>query len=506
MKKMLAVVSLALTMPLVAEGVEFQTPGSVGIGGAGVARNNGALTSYWNPAGAAFSKSTLAVNAGAGFGIRASDGLTENIDLLSTIDFDNVKDFNTTLTGPEGVKQVGDVVKTLSILNDINTRQGNIAINVIAPVSFSIKNISFGIYGGMEGYVMPVADFINISPNTLASGTPLTVAQLATAVGTGNTASGYFSAAQLATLTSEIAAADGSVNATELANAIDSQLKDSSIDPATALSTMTQTLPKLTDTNANTLNKNTTSVMTKAFQYIEIPLSYGHPFDIGKKGKLGLGITGKVIKGTVYQNEVLLVNGQDNVDAKDIINDITENKKSSSAIGIDIGALYKYENWLNIGLVAKNINSPKFEAPDYFTPKYNTSTDKIELSERVAGSAVELKPQIRTGVAIEPVGWMTLAADLDLSENDTVAPGSVVGSSIKSRNFGGGFEVKPASWLKVRGGAYKNLAQSNGSVLTAGFKLFLLDVDGAMATNTFTIDGNELPREVKVNASMSFSF
>ena len=496
MKKMLAVVSLALSMPLVAEGVEFQTPGSVGIGGAGVARNNGALTSYWNPAGAAFSKSTLAVNAGAGFGIRASDGLTENIDLLSTIDFDNVKDFNTTSAG---AKEVGDVVKTLSILNDINTRQGNIAINVIAPVSFSIKNISFGIYGGMEGYVMPVSDMINILPyinNTPTS--TLTVADLATAAGTSNTASGYFSSTQFATLTSAINAADPSVDATQLANAIDTQLKESGIDPATALSSLTdKTLPSLTAGGTNTLNKNTTSVMTKAFQYIEIPLSYGHPFDIGKKGKLGLGITGKVIKGTVYQNEVLLVNRPDNVDAKDIINDITENQKSSSAIGIDIGALYKYENWLNIGLVAKNINSPKFDGPTYNSTVTSTS---------VQGSAVELKPQIRTGVAIEPVGWMTLAADLDLSENDTVAPGSVVGSSNKSRNFGGGFEVKPASWLKVRGGAYKNLAQSNGSVLTAGFKLFLLDVDGAMATNTFTIDGNELPREVKVNASMSFSF
>ena len=497
MKKMLAVVSLVLSMPLVAEGVEFQTPGSVGIGGAGVARNNGALTSYWNPAGAAFSKSTLAVNAGAGAGIQASDGLTENIDLLSTIDFDNVKDFDTALTGAAGVRQVGDVVKTLSILNDINTRQGNIAINVIAPVSFSIKNISFGIYGGMEGYVQPVADMINILPNTSTTST-LTVAQLATAAGTGNTASGYFSATQLAELTAAITVADGAVNATQLANAIDTQLKDSGIDPATALTTITdKTLPILTGTGTNTLNKNTTSVMTKAFQYIEVPVSYGRPFDIGKKGKLGLGITGKVIKGTVYQNEVLLVNRPDNVDAKDIINDITENQKSSSAIGIDIGALYKYENWLNIGLVAKNINSPKFDAPMYIDTVTSTS---------IQGSAVELKPQIRTGVAIEPVGWITLAADLDLSENDTVAPGSVVGSSIKSRNFGGGFEVKPASWLKVRGGAYKNLAQSNGSVLTAGFKLFLLDVDGAMATNTFTIDGNEVPREVKVNASMSFSF
>lgn len=500
MKKMLAFVSLALSMPLVAEGIEFQTPGSVGIGGAGVARNNGALTSYWNPAGAAFGKSNLAVNAGAGAGIQASNGLTENIDLLSTIDFDNVKNFN---TGTAGAKEVGDVVKTLSILNDINTRKGNIAVNVIAPVSFSIKNISFGIYGGMEGYVQPVADMVNIRPNVDNTPSTLTLVQFANAAATTTayTTPVYFSKTQFDELTTAIQnyGTVNAANAAKLATAIDTELKESGIDSATALTTIIdKTLPILTPAGSNTLDQNTTSVMTKAFQYIEVPVSYGQPFDIGKKGKLGLGITGKVIQGTVYQNQVLLVNRQnDNVDAKDIINDITENKKSSSAIGIDIGALYKYENWLNIGLVAKNINSPKFDGPVYYDTVTATS---------VQGSAVELKPQLRTGVAIEPVGWVTLAADLDLSENDTVAPGAVVGSSIKSRNFGGGFEVKPASWLKVRGGAYKNLAQSNGSVLTAGFKLFLLDVDGAMATNTFTIDGNEVPREVKVNASMSFSF
>ncbi len=338
----------------------------------------------------------------------------------------------------------------------------------------------------------------NILPNTQVAGAALTVAGLAHAAGTGNTASGYFSATQLTKLTEAIAAKDATVNAAQLANAIDTQLNGSGIDPATALSTITdKTLPILNASGTNTLNKNTTSVMTKAFQYIEIPVSYGHPFDIGKKGKLGLGITGKVITGTVYQNEVLLVNRPNNVNAKDIINDITDNKKSSSSIGIDIGALYKYENWLNIGLVAKNINSPKFDGPIYHDTVKATS---------VQSSAVELKPQVRTGVAIEPVGWVSLAADLDLTENETVSPGSLVGSSIKSRNFGGGAEFKPASWLKLRGGAYKNLAGSNGNVLTAGFKLFLLDVDGAFATNTFTIDGHELPKEVKVNAAMSFSF
>ena len=57
MKKIVSIVSLLLSIPLVAKGVEFQTPGALGMGGAGVARQNGALTAYWNPAGGAFNKS-----------------------------------------------------------------------------------------------------------------------------------------------------------------------------------------------------------------------------------------------------------------------------------------------------------------------------------------------------------------------------------------------------------------------------------------------------------------
>ncbi len=481
------------------------------MGGAGVARNNGALTSYWNPAGAAFGDSNFALNAGAGAGIKGSDGLTENIDRFSDIDFESVRDFNTS-----NASSVGDLVKTLSIMNDIDARQGHIALNVVVPVSFSIKNISFGIYGNMEGYIQPKVDMVNILPKTTAGGTPaLTVANLDDAILGATSPAGYFSAAQLAALTAAIDTYDlsNTVNATNVANTIDTQLKDSGIDPEIALSTVTNTiLPTLNtgSTGTNTLDYNTTSVMTKAVQYIEIPISYGQPINIGKKGQLGLGVTGKFISGTVYQNQVLLVNrpNGENVDASDLIDDITENKKTSTAIGIDLGALYKYDKWLNVGIVGKNLNSPKLDAPDYFTPKYNIGTGKVELSERVAGGSVELKPQVRAGVAVEPVGWVSLAADLDLTENDTLAPGTVIGStSVKSRNFGGGFEVKPASWLKVRGGAYKNLAMSNsGSVLTAGFKLFMLDVDGAFATDTFTIDGDELPNEFKVNAAISFSF
>ncbi len=514
MKKALTIALVGLSIPVVSHAVEFQTPGAMGMGGAGVARNNGALTSYWNPAGGAFGSSSVAISAGAGAGVKGSDGLAENVDRLSKINFESVKNFNTA----SGAGGVGDVVKALTILKDIDDRKGNLAVAVVAPVSFSSGNFSFGVYGNMEGYIQPTVDIRNILPNQTTGGT-LTVQNLSTAVGTTTyTTSGYFSTAQLTALQTQLietskntapgATALTPAEASTLALAIENKLQGSGIPSTTAYDAITTTvLPTLDPTKktaTETINKNTTSAMTKALQYIEVPLSYGYPINVGSTGKLGIGITGKLISGTVYQNQILLVNraGGNNISSKDLVNDITNNKKSSLTYGIDVGALYKYNKALSLGIVAKNLNSPKFDGPDYLAPVANDPTATVS----VAGTSVELKPQVRSGVAFDPIGWLSVAADLDLTENETVTPGAVVGSSFKSRNFGGGFEAKPASWLKVRGGAYRNLASSRGNVLTAGFKLFLLDVDGAFATDSFVVDGRTLPQEVQLHASMGFSF
>ncbi len=511
MKKMMAVITLlGLSLPVMAQAAEFQPIGALGMGGAGVARNNGALTAYWNPAGGAFNDTPFAMHVGVGFGARGSDGLAENIDRLSDIDFDRVKNFDSSNTN-----SVGEMVKTITVLDDIGKRNGNIALNAQVPVGFAIKHVSFGVFGNFEGYIIPKADIINILPENTGTTTTTSIADLYNTIAgqPTNNSNPYFSGPQTTALANSFFNASLSTttpislaNATELANAIGNQLKDSDIPSDTTFNSLTSTLiPTLSTGGTNTFDKNTTSALTKALMYYEVPLSYGHPFDFDKYGKLGIGVTGKIISGTVYQNQVLLVNrpGGDDISSKELAEDISKNSKSSVNFGIDLGALYKYDNWLSVGLVAKNLNSPKFDAPSYDVPVANNPA----ATTRVRGEDVKLKPQVRLGVAVEPTSWLMLASDLDLTENDTVAPGTVVGSSIKSRNFGGGAEVHPYSWLRVRGGAYKNLEASDvGLVLTAGFTLFLLDVDGAFTTDTFKMGGSKIPQEAKVQIAMSFAF
>lgn len=438
MKKLIAAVAvIGMSLPVMAMAVEFQPIGTLGIGGAGVARNNGALTAYWNPAGGAFNEIPFAMHVGAGFGVRGSDGLAENVDRLSDIDFDSVNKFDGT-----NADSVGEMVKTITVLDDIGKRNGNIGLNANVPVAFSIKHMSFGVYGNFEGNIKPKADIMNILPTT-ASSAKVSVDDMYSAVsGTTYTAGGYFTPAQVTSLTTEFVNAStlNSSKAEQLAYAIEAQLSSSGIPANTTYDTLVTTLiPSLKAGAANTFDKNTTSVMTKAIAYYEVPLSYGYPFDFGSKGKLGIGATAKVIYGTVYQNQVLLVNRPDgdNISSRDMIDDVTKNSKSSVNFGIDLGALYKYDKWLSVGLVAKNLNSPKFDAPDYDAQIANSPGN----TTKVAGEDVKLKPQVRAGIAVDPFDWLAVAVDLDLTENETVAPGTVVGSSVKSQNLGGGVEL-----------------------------------------------------------------
>lgn len=523
MKKiMTAVALLGLSLPVMAQAAEFQPIGALGMGGAGVARNNGALTAYWNPAGGAFNESPFAMHLGVGIGAKGSDGLAENVDRMSDIKFDSVKDFNKTTAD---AKTVGDMVKLVTTIDDINKRNGYFAMNGELPIGFAIKGFSFGVFGNFEGFVKPKADITNILPNTApgsaaASATSVTDLYNAVAGLPTNNSNSFFTGPQTADLANSFYTASlptttpiTLAHATELANAIGNQLQSSGIPATTALDSLKTTLiPTLTATgsDAKTFDKNTTSALTKAIMYYEVPLSYGHPFDFGTNGKLGVGATVKIISGTVYQNQVLLVNrpGGDNASSNDLVKDMSKNSQASTNFGIDLGALYKYDKWLSVGLVAKNLNSPKFDAPDYSVPVYDPTTKKVISSPtKVAGEDVTLRPQLRAGVAVDPYSWLTIASDLDLTDNDTVAPERATGGAIKSRNFGAGVEVHPYSWLRIRGGAYKNLSNSDvGMILTGGITLFVLDIDGAFATDTFKIKNSTIPQEAKVQVALSFAF
>ena len=147
--------------------------------------------------------------------------------------------------------------------------------------------------------------------------------------------------------------------------------------------------------------------------------------------------------------------------------------------------LYK-KGAFRFGMVGRNLNKPSF---DWKGP-----------------GDYEVDPQVRAGVALRMWDFVTLAADVDVTENDTN-----ISDNYKSRNLGVGAEFDLLSFLRLRAGMYKNLSESDiGPVYTVGFGLnfylFQLDAAAALSKDTAMIDGDKLPEEVRGELALSFQF
>jgi hypothetical protein len=499
-KTLVSACLLGLIISGTASAAEFQPMGALGIGGAGVARTFDSHAPYWNPAGLAFSDKSFSSRIDASVGLKVNDGLADNVDRLSDLNFDTFSKYNAGSTA----QTVTDTVKALSILSDIKEKKGTLAIDGNAVVGFQIKHFAFGAFGTMEGFAQPLPDTTNILPNQGSTAAAITPTQLWTPVA-GTAASNpshvYFSDSQVQAIQAALITNNQltAVQAQDIINAADARLAGSGISSAAATSSLVTLGQTLANPGTKTLDNNISSVLTKSLAYVEFPLSYGHAIPLGSFGTLGIGATAKVITGRVYQSQTYLLKSGTRVDSSDITRDLTKNFRDTTQFGIDLGALWRPIDGINVGMVAKHLNTPEFDAPDV--------KDKNGVVVPGSGGKVKLKPQVRMGVAFDPLTWLTLAADVDLTNNETV----LESNTYRSRNVGGGLEWHYFSWFKVRGGMYSNIAEQGiGPTVTAGLTLgtkwINLDIDGAYGLVTAKYKDKSYPQEARVQAQINFLF
>ncbi|GAM08458.1 hypothetical protein OR1_00730 [Geobacter sp. OR-1] len=490
-----AATGLLLAISTTAVAAEFQPMGALGIGGAGVARTYDANAPYWNPAGLAFNEKDFSSRIDVSVGIKVNDGLADNVDRLDKINFDNIKQ----ISGTTSLQNVTDTIKAITILNDIKAKKGTLGINGNTVLGFQYKHFATGAFGTIEGFAQPQPDTVNIVPQSGVN-TPVTPTEFATPFAGSPASSVFFSANQRSTIDTALLANGFSAGqAQDIINGTDARLAGSGLSSQAVADTLINQVTTINSaTAANLLENNTTSVLTRSLAYIEFPFSYGLPFNFGSWGVLGIGGTAKVIAGRVYQAQTFLLQDNKSVSSSDITKDMTKNFKDSVNASFDLGALWRYNKMLNIGIVAKNLTAPEFDAPDL--KKKDGSFDR-------SGGKVKLAPQVRLGVAIDPYEWLTLAVDLDLTENETV----LSADNFKNRHIGGGLEWHHFSWIKLRGGMYSNL--SDGGIgptatagLTLGSKWFNMDVDGAYGLETAEYDGKSYPQEARVQLQLNLSF
>ena len=159
-------------------------------------------------------------------------------------------------------------------------------------------------------------------------------------------------------------------------------------------------------------------------------------------------------------------------------------KRKDTSFGVDVGFLYKPEiiSNLAIGLVGKNLNTPKFGT--------------------ASGGKMEIDPQVRAGFAYDLGGdRISFALDADLTENETFIP------NYNSQFVGGGVNLHPFSWFSFRVGLMENISESDeGIIYTGGFSIGIkwlqLDVAAEMASKKGEFEGDEIPRYARVQVAL----
>lgn len=474
---------------------------ALGMGGANVAVANDSTASYWNPAAYAFftskeggdyGKRKFSGSLDLGFGAQIHEDLGDQLNQIFQYNFDNFSG---------GTISAADVSDFLGLIDSIKTFDENEsrALTILGNGGFSVQFTRFGIgvYGFSDVSARGDLDLVNISPVTSGLTDVNIISQFAT---TSNFNSGisipagdyYLDSATKQSLVSSISAMSGwdSTTATNFVQAVDFGLSEAqaagydvpAVDTITGSVESVAELASIAQTGGS-IADNESSLLFRGMLVTEVPLTYGYQVT----DDFAIGGNVKYMQARVYNAAVPIFN----TDFSDALSAATDSYMDSSNFGIDLGALYRLGDDLRFALVGRNLNSPAFDMEPLF-----------------AGDATELKEkfQARAGVAYKPVSFVTLAADIDLTQNETT-----VSDDYKSQNIAIGAEVSLLKILQLRAGAYKNIAQDDiGLVYTAGlgvnFWLFNVDFGASLSSDTTAIDDSDIPQEVKAELAISTLF
>lgn len=187
---------------------------------------------------------------------------------------------------------------------------------------------------------------------------------------------------------------------------------------------------------ANGLGYNTTGLYLSGLSAREARVAYGHGF-LG--GMLEVGGAARYVSGVTYFGRCAVFDDTcTSGNLPDLINDaFQENATTTNKFTFDLGAR------ANLGIVKLGVAGIALNQPEFTVANLPGSPGSVPLPR-----------QLRGGVAVDVLGFLTLAADGDFIKSDTLAPGT------QSQQMSLGAEVK-IPFFAFRGGATYDFAAAN---------------------------------------------
>ncbi|MBU0720841.1 conjugal transfer protein TraF [bacterium] len=424
MKNKLSLAVIAALCITSASAMQFQTLGykSIAMGGAGVASSSGSVATYNNPALLAKAEYDVEISLGGGLSIQdhGAGASLQELDDIKFIDTVDAVNNDTTLLTNQSVRET-----LVSGANIIIAMDGN-ALEIAPHAYFSaqISGFGIGIFGSSDVVATAMVDQAHDRLIFEDSSTPGT----------------YYEVVDANTISFTPTAAEYVNESVEYA-----------------------------------VNNGLTYIKAEAIALAEVPVAYGHKFELSG-GNVMIGGSLKYMQAVTYQENLRIDNS----------NDSTEEQldKTSSSFGVDLGLAYEpsISNDLTLAVVAKNLNSPEFSFVD--------------------GSVVKIDPMIRAGIAYDIFESLEIAADMDLTKNKTFVSGA------ENQMVGGGLNFHPASWFAIRGGLMQNLDTNDqaGMIYTAGIgfglKWLQVDLSAQMSSKSETVGDTTFPQYTKVNLAL----
>jgi len=521
-RALVAVSCLSLAAASYAESWQILGPRAMGMGGAGVAAAVGGVAQYWNPASLAQEATNAKWGVQIPVGVRGefTGNTLKDANVLGDLANKFSKIQNAQTSGKAlDANTIAAFAQGITAISDMNEPGTGALADVAGGAEFKIGRFNFSINNFTSIGGDPSVDTTNIGLGGATGVTGINFSGVSAAAPADTASRNQIQAAidtigfgNLNTLVCGSAACISGVtqnpainNSLTLANALVNQAITngaSATDIQNAATTLQQNAATAAPLVANAATgnaytNNQTRLVVRGASFTELAMGYGHQVFVP-----GLLVGGnlKAIVGNVGYTRFDVL--QNNTGSSNALKDFRSNSKQSVRPGIDAGVLWDVDQLVpvapfkpRLGIVARNINNPKFDQPQI-------AIDNGEASK------YPLNSQVRAGLAITPANFWNIAADFDLTKNLTPLPGYA------SRMVGIGTEINVfnRSWINIplRAGLMKNIADSNSKLsYTAGFGAnflhCMLDVGGSISSKTTEIKSGDTGTAQKVpeNASLA---